>query len=144
MLDGPAAAAVTAGWATLSEAPSVLVHYAFWPGNVLWSDEKISGVADWPGAVNGPAGFDVGGCRHDCLPRMARRRHHRQRVPRSGNDYSADWTTCAETVRAGRGCFLAAPKSQCPAKQSHTELPGGSLLTVTRTRCLLTPKVNVM
>lgn len=57
-LDGPAAAAVLAEWATLNSAPSVLVHYDFWSGNVLWSHEKISGVVDWSGAVNGPAGFD--------------------------------------------------------------------------------------
>jgi aminoglycoside phosphotransferase (APT) family kinase protein len=65
MLDGPAAAAVQAGWAALNGAPSVLVHYDFWSGNVLWSQEKISGVVDWSGAVNGPAGFDVGWCRLD-------------------------------------------------------------------------------
>ena len=64
-LDGPAAAAVTAGWAALSGAPSVLVHHDFWSGNVVWSGEKISGVVDWSGAVNGPAGFDVGWCRLD-------------------------------------------------------------------------------
>lgn len=64
-LDGPAAATVLAEWATLSSAPSVLVHYDFWSGNVLWSQEKISGVVDWSGAVNGPAGFDVGWCRLD-------------------------------------------------------------------------------
>jgi len=64
-LDGPAAAAVTAGWTTLSGAPSVLVHFDFWSGNVVWSDEKISGVVDWSGAVNGPAGFDIGWCRLD-------------------------------------------------------------------------------
>ena len=64
-LNGPAAAAVTAGWASLNRAPSVLVHYDFWSGNVLWLDEKISGVVDWSGAVNGPAGFDVGWCRLD-------------------------------------------------------------------------------
>ena len=64
-LDGPAAAAVTAGWATLGRAPSVLVHYDFWSGNVLWSGEQLSAVVDWSGAVNGPAGFDVGWCRLD-------------------------------------------------------------------------------
>jgi Ser/Thr protein kinase RdoA (MazF antagonist) len=65
LLDGPAAAAVTAGWATLTDAPPVLVHHDYWSGNVLWSDERISGVVDWAGAVNGPAGFDVGWCRLD-------------------------------------------------------------------------------
>lgn len=65
MLDGPAAASALAGWASLSSAPSVPVHYDFWSGNVLWSHEKISGVVDWSGAVNGPAGFDLGWCRLD-------------------------------------------------------------------------------
>ncbi len=38
---------------------TVLRHGDFWPGNLLVSDEKISGVVDWENALIGPALADL-------------------------------------------------------------------------------------
>jgi aminoglycoside phosphotransferase (APT) family kinase protein len=40
-------------------APGVLIHRDFHPGNILWSDDRISGVVDWSNACVGPAAFDA-------------------------------------------------------------------------------------
>ena len=38
------------------EVPSVLVHMDYWPGNVLWHEDRISAVLDWDfGAYRDPA-----------------------------------------------------------------------------------------
>ena len=39
------------------------IHRDFHPANVLWLDDEVSGVVDWPNACRGPAGVDVGHCR---------------------------------------------------------------------------------
>jgi thiamine kinase-like enzyme len=38
-------------------------HRDYHPTNILWSDERISGVVDWVNACRGPAGVDVAHCR---------------------------------------------------------------------------------
>jgi aminoglycoside phosphotransferase (APT) family kinase protein len=43
--------------------PVAFVHRDFHPGNVLWSDGKLSGVVDWANACRGPAGCDIAHCR---------------------------------------------------------------------------------
>lgn len=40
-----------------------LIHRDYHPTNVLWEDNKVSGVVDWVNACYGPAGIDVGHCR---------------------------------------------------------------------------------
>ena len=62
---GPAAALVAAGADRLRGAPTVLTHYDFWSGNLLWEGERVGGVVDWSGAALGPRGFDLGWCRLD-------------------------------------------------------------------------------
>lgn len=62
---GPAAALVAAEAARLRDTRTVLTHYDFWSGNVLWEGERVGGVVDWSGAALGPRGFDVGWCRLD-------------------------------------------------------------------------------
>jgi aminoglycoside phosphotransferase (APT) family kinase protein len=64
-LHGPAAATVGGHWDRISTAPSVLTHYDFWSGNVLFNDGVLSGVVDWTGGGSGPAGLDIGWCRLD-------------------------------------------------------------------------------
>ncbi len=64
-LTGPAATPVTTAWERLVSAPTVLTHYDFWSGNVLWQGDELSGVVDWSGAARGPPGFDLGWCRMD-------------------------------------------------------------------------------
>jgi aminoglycoside phosphotransferase (APT) family kinase protein len=39
------------------------IHRDYHPTNVLWNQNKISGVVDWVNACQGPAGIDIGHCR---------------------------------------------------------------------------------
>lgn len=39
------------------------IHRDYHPANVLWSQNKVSGVVDWVNSCRGPAGIDVGHCR---------------------------------------------------------------------------------
>ncbi|HEY0866716.1 MAG TPA: phosphotransferase [Fimbriimonas sp.] len=47
------------------ESETVLMHGDFWPGNVLWTDGKVSGIVDWENALLGPALADLGMTRLD-------------------------------------------------------------------------------
>lgn len=49
----------------LAAGPDVLVHNDYWPGNTLWSRDRLTGVVDWGTACFGPLGLDVGYCRLD-------------------------------------------------------------------------------
>lgn len=40
-----------------------LIHRDYHPANVLWLDDRVSGVVDWVNACQGPAGIDTGHCR---------------------------------------------------------------------------------
>jgi aminoglycoside phosphotransferase (APT) family kinase protein len=51
----------------LARQPSVLTHFDYWSGNVLWQRDRISGVIDWAGAARAPRGFDVSWCRLDLV-----------------------------------------------------------------------------
>jgi aminoglycoside phosphotransferase (APT) family kinase protein len=42
---------------------TVLVHGDYQHFNVLWCDDRLSGVVDWPNAATGNRGSDVGHCR---------------------------------------------------------------------------------
>jgi aminoglycoside phosphotransferase (APT) family kinase protein len=37
----------------------VVIHRDFHPGNILWSEDGVSGVVDWGNACLGPAAFDL-------------------------------------------------------------------------------------
>lgn len=39
------------------------IHRDYHPTNVLWQDNRVSGVVDWVNACMGPAGIDTGHCR---------------------------------------------------------------------------------
>lgn len=45
------------------DVPQVFLHRDFHPGNVLWSDDQVSGIVDWPSACAGAAEADVAHCR---------------------------------------------------------------------------------
>jgi aminoglycoside phosphotransferase (APT) family kinase protein len=64
-VSGPAAGVLAAHWQSMRSATSVLVHYDFWSGNVVWDGAVLTGVVDWSGGSLGPPGFDVGWCRLD-------------------------------------------------------------------------------
>lgn len=51
----------------LTGQPSVLTHYDYWTGNVLWQGDTISGVIDWAGGARAPRGHDVSWCRLDLV-----------------------------------------------------------------------------
>jgi aminoglycoside phosphotransferase (APT) family kinase protein len=41
------------------------VHDDFWPGNTIWSRQRLTGVVDWGEAKIGDPRLDVGQCRVD-------------------------------------------------------------------------------
>lgn len=41
------------------------IHRDYHPNNVLWQDNRLSGVVDWVNACRGPAGIDVAWCRQN-------------------------------------------------------------------------------
>jgi aminoglycoside phosphotransferase (APT) family kinase protein len=45
--------------------PLCLVHFDFWPGNVLWRRNRVSAIVDWPSARPGDLRFDLAQCRLD-------------------------------------------------------------------------------
>jgi aminoglycoside phosphotransferase (APT) family kinase protein len=45
--------------------PPCFIHRDFHPLNVLFQEEHLSGVVDWPNACVGPAGIDVAWCRYN-------------------------------------------------------------------------------
>ncbi|WP_160145088.1 phosphotransferase family protein [Actinacidiphila yanglinensis] len=64
---GPAGPVVSAHRHRLARQPTVLTHYDFWSGNVLWREGEPTGIVDWSGASRAPRGFDVGWCRLDLV-----------------------------------------------------------------------------
>jgi aminoglycoside phosphotransferase (APT) family kinase protein len=66
-LEGPLASLSRSGWSQITAAPSVLTHSDYWSGNVVWRDQKLTGIVDWSGGTLGPRGFDVGWCRLDLI-----------------------------------------------------------------------------
>ena len=54
-------------------ATSVLTHYDYWSGNVVWRDGTLTGIVDWSGAARGPRGYDLGWCRLDLVLLYGRR-----------------------------------------------------------------------
>jgi len=39
------------------------IHRDYHPANVLWHENKVSGIVDWANACRGPTGIDLGHCR---------------------------------------------------------------------------------
>ena len=50
------------GGSELRTSP-VFLHMDFWPGNILWVDDRISAVLDWDAAAYGDRAIDVGNFR---------------------------------------------------------------------------------
>ena len=65
-------------------AERTLIHRDYHPGNVLWSDRRVSGVVDWVNASIGSPWADVGHCRMQprWTVRPAGRRAFPEAVPR--------------------------------------------------------------
>jgi aminoglycoside phosphotransferase (APT) family kinase protein len=47
--------------------PEILRHGDFWPGNILWLGQTLSGIIDWENAILGPALADLAITRLDVL-----------------------------------------------------------------------------
>lgn len=67
MLGGPLAAEVRSRWSELVASPEVLAHCDYWSGNVIWQDDRLTGIVDWSHGSRGPRGFDLGWCRLDLV-----------------------------------------------------------------------------
>ncbi|HLV34327.1 MAG TPA: phosphotransferase, partial [Spirillospora sp.] len=71
----PAWSGVPAAWEqafAVLQGPPPEEHYCFihrdyHPMNVLWQDDTLCGIVDWPNACYGPAGFDAAYCRLDLV-----------------------------------------------------------------------------
>ncbi len=67
ILGGPLAAEVRSRWSEVVASPEVLAHCDYWSGNVVWRDERLTGIVDWSDGSRGPCGFDLGWCRLDLV-----------------------------------------------------------------------------
>jgi aminoglycoside phosphotransferase (APT) family kinase protein len=65
--EGRIRAALEAVWPLPPRNPSVLLHGDFWPGNVLWRDERLVGVIDWEDAALGDPLADLANSRLELL-----------------------------------------------------------------------------
>ena len=54
-------------WPPTQQNSSVLLHGDFWPGNTIWSDDKLVGVIDWEDAGVGDPLADLGNGRLETL-----------------------------------------------------------------------------
>ncbi len=66
-LGGSLADAVRSRWAQITASAMVLCHCDYWSGNVVWRDDRLTGIVDWSGGARGPSGFDLGWCRLDLV-----------------------------------------------------------------------------
>jgi aminoglycoside phosphotransferase (APT) family kinase protein len=48
----------------------VFLHRDFHPGNLLWVEERLTGVVDWVSACAGPPEEDIGHCRANLAIRL--------------------------------------------------------------------------
>jgi aminoglycoside phosphotransferase (APT) family kinase protein len=67
ILGGPLAAEVRSRWPEVVTSPEVFTHCDYWSGNVVWRDERLTGIVDWSSGSRGPRGFDLGWCRLDLV-----------------------------------------------------------------------------
>ena len=58
--------AIIANW-QVSSAPRALLHGDFWPGNVIWREERLAAVIDWEDAALGSAMSDLAACRAELM-----------------------------------------------------------------------------
>ncbi len=47
----------------LQPVSPALVHVDYWPGNILWNNDRITAILDWEEAAYGDPGIDVAYCR---------------------------------------------------------------------------------
>src|SRR5262249_469245 len=50
-----------------TSSPTRLVHGDYWPGNLLWQRQRLTGVVDWEDARLGDPAEDLGTCRAHLL-----------------------------------------------------------------------------
>lgn len=65
--DTPIARRAQRDWSSLEREVRVLTHWDFWCGNLLWTDDQVTGVVDWSGARHGPRGIDLAWSRLDLV-----------------------------------------------------------------------------
>ncbi|MCC6616115.1 MAG: phosphotransferase family protein [Anaerolineae bacterium] len=67
MGEGPIRAALDSVWPLASLNPPALLHGDFWPGNVLWQNNRIAAVIDWEDAAVGDPLADLANTRLELL-----------------------------------------------------------------------------
>lgn len=60
-------AALRASFGAIKRNDSVLLHGDFWPGNLLWEGDRLSGILDWEDAMLGDPMADLGKSRLELL-----------------------------------------------------------------------------
>ncbi len=65
--EGAIREALEAVWPLVQRNPVVVLHGDFWPGNLLWRDERIVAVIDWEDAAQGDPLADVANSRLEFL-----------------------------------------------------------------------------
>ena len=56
-----------AAWPPVQSNKSCLLHGDFWPGNILWQDERLAAVIDWEDAATGDPLADLANSRLEIL-----------------------------------------------------------------------------
>ncbi|MGV3525402.1 MAG: phosphotransferase family protein [Candidatus Sericytochromatia bacterium] len=64
-LGGPLREVLQAAWPWTPDNPSTLLHGDFWPGNLLWSEGRLTAVVDWEDAAWGDPLADLAQARLD-------------------------------------------------------------------------------
>ena len=54
---------------TIVRVPAVFLHMDYWPGNVLWLEDRVTAVVDWDFASYGDPALDVAYFRMNMYPR---------------------------------------------------------------------------
>jgi len=65
--EGPIRDKLAALWPLPQANPAVLLHGDFWPGNLLWREERLVAVIDWEDAAVGDPLADLGNTRLELL-----------------------------------------------------------------------------
>jgi aminoglycoside phosphotransferase (APT) family kinase protein len=65
--EGPTRDVLESAWPFPSANPDALLHGDYWPGNILWKDERIVGIIDWEDARVGDPLEDLANSRLEIM-----------------------------------------------------------------------------
>lgn len=123
--EGKIRAALEKVWPLPQTNPPGLLHGDYWPGNILWRDERLSAVLDWEDAKRGDPLADLANTRLEMLwsygPEAMRyfTAHYRKLMLL---DYSnlPCWDLCAALRPAGRiALWAGSPEKEKIMRERH-------------------------